>query len=344
MTILAGDTSASIVIAPLPDTLVEGSETVIVTLGSVTGNAGITVDSGNDSDMLNIADDDGALVSIAADSDGAEPSTNGSFTVTMTNPSSSDTKLNYSVGGTAAGSDYTVLSGDVTILAGDTSASIVIAPLPDTLVEGSETVIVTLGSVTGNVGITVDSGNDSDMLNIADDDGALVSIAADSDGAEPSTNGSFTVTMTNPSSSDTKLNYSVGGTAAAGSDYTVLSGDVTILAGDTSASIVIAPLPDTLVEGSETVIVTLGSVTGNAGITVDSGNDSDMLNIADDDGALVSIAADSDGAEPSTNGSFTVTMTNPSSSDTKLNYSVGGNGCGGQRLHGPIRRRDHSGR
>ncbi len=134
------------------------------------------------------------------------------------------------------------------------------------------------------------------------------------------------------------------GTAAAGSDYTVLSGDVTILAGDTSASIVIAPLPDTLVEGSETVIVTLGSVTGNAGITVDSGNDSDMLNIADDDGALVSIAADSDGAEPSTNGSFTVTMTNPEQQRHKAQLQCRRNGCGGQRLHGPIRRRDHSGR
>jgi uncharacterized protein (DUF2141 family) len=53
------------------------------------------------------------------------------------------------------------------------------------------------------------------------------------------------------------VSYTVGGTATPGTDYTRLSGTVTLAEGDTEATIEVVPLPDNRVDPSETVIVTL---------------------------------------------------------------------------------------
>jgi hypothetical protein len=53
------------------------------------------------------------------------------------------------------------------------------------------------------------------------------------------------------------VKYTVGGTAAAGSDYKALVGSVTIPAGATTATVVVSPVNDTLKEGAETVVVKL---------------------------------------------------------------------------------------
>src|SRR5262249_55061845 len=58
------------------------------------------------------------------------------------------------------------------------------------------------------------------------------------------------------------VQYTVGGTATAGTDYTALSGSVTIAAGQDSADISITPLADAVAEGSETVVLTLSSASG----------------------------------------------------------------------------------
>ncbi len=96
-----------------------------------------------------------------------------------------------------AGSDYTVLSGDVTILAGSNSATINVTVINDFLVEGSETVIVTLNSISsGNVGISIDGANNADTVTIDDDDATTVTISAnDASASEPNDNGQFTVSL-----------------------------------------------------------------------------------------------------------------------------------------------------
>src|SRR6185436_19862960 len=55
------------------------------------------------------------------------------------------------------------------------------------------------------------------------------------------------------------VNYTVGGTATAGSDYTTLSGSVSIPIGQASATISVPVLDDAIVEVSETVVVTLSA-------------------------------------------------------------------------------------
>src|SRR5207244_67425 len=95
--------------------------------------------------------------------------------------------------------------------------------------------------------------------------------------------GLFTVSLTQASATDTLISYTVGGTAVSGSDFSPLSGSLTIPENQLSATIPVPVLDDTLVEGSETVSVTLSAITsGDPQIAVGAAN-SATLSIADND-------------------------------------------------------------
>ena len=72
----------------------------------------------------------------------------------------------------------------------------------------------------------------------------------------------FTVTRLGSTASDLTVNYAVGGTATAGSDYTALPGSVIIPAGSSSAEILATVLADSELEQPETVTLTLAAGAG----------------------------------------------------------------------------------
>ena len=114
-----------------------------------------------------------------------------------------------------------------------------------------------------------------------------VSVTNTTDASEPSTNGVFTVNLSTASATDTVVGYSVAGTATAGTDYTALSGTVTISANTTSATISVPVIDDSLVEGDETVIVTLTGVTsGTASLSSTAADLTATNTIGDDDAGL----------------------------------------------------------
>ncbi|RYD21545.1 MAG: hypothetical protein EOP88_11010, partial [Verrucomicrobiaceae bacterium] len=319
--------SAVLTINVSKDSVLEPDEAFTVTLSNASGGYAITMAAASST----ITNDDSATVTVAKVNDGAEANTptNGLFRVTQSAASSTDTVINYTVGGSATGgSDYTALSGSVTITAGNTTADIPVPVLNDATVETTETVSVNLTSISAGhpgatLGATVLAG-----LDITDNDTATVVIAKVNDGAETNspTNGLFRVTQSAFSSSDTVVSYTVGGSATSGSDYTALSGSVTITAGQTTADISVAVLNDAVVEGTETVSVTLTGFTAgdtevSLGATVTA-----ALDITDNDAATVVIAKINDGAETNTptNGLFRVTQSAASSTNTVVTYAVGG--------------------
>jgi len=148
--------------------------------------------------------------------------------------------VSYTVGGTAsAGSDYSTLSGSVTVTAGNTTAVIPVAVQDDSIVEGTETVSVTLTAATSNAAIRPQARTRSTSPMRTRRPSASPSRAAATALSRGSDDGEFTVTMTKASSTDTTVSYTVGGTASAGSDYTALSGSVIVLAGNTTAVIAV---------------------------------------------------------------------------------------------------------
>ncbi len=92
-----------------------------------------------------------------------------------------------------------------------------------------------------------------------------VSIAATANAAETGpANGSFRVSRTGATTNPLIVNYAVNtagiGQATPSSDYTALSGTVTIAAGSSFADIIVFPVDDTLVEGNEDVTLTLAAL------------------------------------------------------------------------------------
>ena len=195
---------------------------------------------------------------------------------------------------------------------------------------------MTLTSITaGDAQISIGAANAA-TVNITDTaDTAQVTIAATTDGIEPGTNGVFTVTLSAASSTDTTVSYTVAGSANAGSDYTALSGSVTILAGGTTATITVPVLDDALVEVAETVIVTLGAVTaGDPQASIGAAN-SATVNITDDDGApvisnaTVSVAENAAAATIVTDLADAVTGTDNDSDGDPIQYSITAGNVGG---------------
>ncbi|MFQ5595356.1 MAG: Calx-beta domain-containing protein [Anaerolineae bacterium] len=198
----------------------------------------------------------------------------GEFTIARSD-TAGDLTVNYSVSGTATnGTDYATLSGTATIASGTSSVTLPVTPIDDTTQEGDETVIVTL---TADQNYTIGTPG-SDTVTIAGDP---VTIAAtDPEASEWGPNvGVFTVSRVDPLG-DVTVNYSVGGSAANGTDYTALAGSVTLASGSDSATIVVMPIDDGLVEGDETVIATLTADPASYSVGIP---DSDTVTIADDD-------------------------------------------------------------
>ena len=171
--------------------------------------------------------------------------------------------------GTAtAGADYTATAGTLTFADGETTKTITVPLTDDALVEGDETVNLTLTSPTG--GATL--GNQSTAtLTIADNDTAQpgvlqFSVAAFSVNENQGT-ATITVTRTGGSNVPVSVAYATSnGTATAGSDYTATSGTLNFGVGETSKTFTIAITNDTLVEGNETVNLTLTNATGGAAL------------------------------------------------------------------------------
>jgi hypothetical protein len=203
----------------------------------------------------------------ASDGTAAESGANtGEFTISRVGASASPLTVSYTIGGTASnGTDYHTIPSEVTIPAGEASATVTVTPIDDGSEEGAEDVTITLLPGVGYaVGLPAMS-----VVVIADDDGvpAVVSVAAvDASAVEAGPDpGSFRIVRTGSTASPLTVVYTVSGTATSGADYVSLPGSVPIPAGWSHIDVPVVPKPDATKEQNETVILTLAA---GAGYTV----------------------------------------------------------------------------
>ncbi len=129
--------------------------------------------------------------------------------------------------------------------------------------------------------------------------------ATDAEALEPGSNtGTFTVSRTGSTGSSLVVNFSVGGTATSGSDYTSIGTSVTIPGGVSSQTVVVTPIDELSVEAIETVTLTLST---NAIYTVGSPSNA-TINISDNDTypPTASITQPTSGAVIAASGSVTI--------------------------------------
>ena len=200
-------------------------------------------------------------------------------------------------GGTAtAGMDYVPTNGTLTFADGVISQTFGVSILVDSLVEGSETVALLLTNAVGlgNVGAVLGPpATIAATLTITDDNfspGQIGFSATTYTVAENVTSRVITVVRTNGTQNLVSVNYATAnGSATAGADYVATAGSLIWASGDNAAkTFTVAILDDTLVEGNETVLLTLSGASGGAVITGPSAT----LSIQDNDD-LVQFAATS---------------------------------------------------
>ncbi|MCU0546193.1 MAG: Ig-like domain-containing protein [Oscillatoriaceae cyanobacterium Prado104] len=153
-----------------------------------------------------------------------------------------------------------------------------------------------------------------------------VNISQNSNASEPNGNGNFRVNLSNSFPVDLVVNYSIGGTATAGTDYNTLSGSVVIPAGSTVANINVGVRDDLVFDPNETVNVTLQAGRNyNLGTTRTA-----SLTIVDNE-PLVSIAAGNTPAEEGeVPGTFVVSLDRAApAGGLVVEYAVGGTATSG---------------
>ena len=258
LTFAPGDTSKSISVNILNDGLTEADETIVVTLSdpinAVLGDA--------TAHTYTILDDDGVptVAFAAANTSVAESAATFHLEVILSSPSELPVTVDYQVaGGTASGSgfDYTLTDGTLTFAQGETSQTIAVTNVDDTLDESDETVVVNLSNPSNATlgSLTVHT------YTILDNDGlpTVTFALASSSAAELVTQAIIEVTLSAPSELTAMVDFEVsGGTGTgAGIDYSLTAGTLTFVPGDVSESITITVLDDSLVEPDESVVVVL---------------------------------------------------------------------------------------
>ncbi len=321
VTIAAGDTSAVISVPVADDSLVEGTETVSVSLtGIASGDPEVTI-GGTSSAAINMLDNDSASWTISGDASVSEGG-NASYDVVLSgsfqagedasvdlaladvDTTSSDyADFNAAVASAVAAysgpGSYSLVGSTLTWTAtadGQTADPLTInlGVVDDVAVEGNEDYTISLSNPASATGASVNLGVTTAVTTtIFDNDAATVSIAATANGEETGpVNGQFTVILSTVSATDTQVDYVVGGSGTSGSDFVPLTGQVTILAGDTTATIDVTTIDDTAVEGTEDVSVTLtGLASGDPSIAI-GGVTSASIDLLDNDAASWTISGD----------------------------------------------------
>ncbi|MBF7093645.1 hypothetical protein IUY40_19160, partial [Flavobacterium sp. ALJ2] len=247
-TIPAGKNFAAIVIDAKTDAVIELDETVTltggaITAGSLTGfswndaakEATVTITDANDpaQKVLNFSKIKADVVEGLT----SNVEVNLPKGVTLGYPLT----VNYTISGTAInGTDYSTLTGTVTIPASYGWGGLYVAAFRDFIIEPDETVILTGGDTEGftwgsdNVAtVTIKDATGTDSANKVLSISPLTASVAEGESTTIEVGLPEGITVSSP----IDINYSISGSATAGTDYTALTGVATIPAGSGTAEI-----------------------------------------------------------------------------------------------------------
>ncbi len=201
-------------------------------------------------------------------------------TATLSEAHTVDITVDLEISGTATlDDDFTITGTQIVIPTGQTTGSVEITTVQDTVDDDDETVIVDISGVTNGD----EAGEQQVIVTIVDDDDPVVpNVSISVDNAEiPEEGGvaTFTVTLSEATTLDVTVDLAASGTAAA-SDFTLSGTQVVIAAGATTGSVTVTAVQDTEDEDNETVVLDIETVTnGN-----EDGTQQATTTIQDDDG------------------------------------------------------------
>lgn len=239
---------------------------------------------------------------------------NANLTATLGSASVGNTVVSYSVGGTAvAGTDFTALSGSVTIPNGQTTVTIPVATLDNAIDQDTRTVIVTLtgatnGAVLGAATEATVSIQDNDTAGVTVSGGPLTI-------AEAAGTGNFTVVLTSePTAAVTITVTSSGPDAAAVSPATLT---FTPANWNSAQTVTATGVDDDVASGGRTVTVSMAAASSDG--AYDSIAIADVgVTVMDDDETGIIVAPTTLSLVEGESGSFTVVLTSEPTADVTI--------------------------
>ena len=258
------------------------------------------------------------------------------FTVTKTGTTGLTTSVSFATapgvtnpanGGTCggAGVDYASISGSLSFLPTDTSKPITVNVCGDAQAEADETFVVNLSApvnaiISDNQGLGTITNDDTDVS---------VAVSPSSVTEDGATNLVYTFTRTGVTTGTLTVNFSVGGSAAFGTDYgqsgaatfTTTSGTVTFTGSNTTAVVTLDPSVDSTVEPDETAVLT---VTSGTGYNVGSPSVATGTITNDDTDVSVAVSPASVLEDGAPNLVYTFTRNGVTTGTLTVNFSVGG--------------------
>ncbi|WP_343673204.1 gliding motility-associated C-terminal domain-containing protein [Chitinophaga sp.] len=304
----AGNSDVQLTIDVIDDLLIEGDESIEIGLLTATDASGTTYLGTQRTLTAKLIDNDNRL-KITKTTDGKElgngNASPGQFQISLpgTLTYNEDILVKYTVDGASsatggAGSTFDYnnsnMTGEIILPANTNSVLLPVNVNDDHIIEPTETVQLTLQTVShsssGAMTFSPNPANISAIVNIEDDDVNIpIGIQSTTDGKEPGgtgNDGSFTIgwPANTYATGFVLVRYTITGTATNGTDYTTVALTKNIPAGTSTVQIPITVKDDNLIEGPETVILTITGFSVGTGVpTLTTGTSVGTVTIADDD-------------------------------------------------------------
>lgn len=129
----------------------------------------------------------------------------------------------------------------------------------------------------------------------------------------------FTLTRTGSTASALTVNYTLGGTASNGIDYSTLTNSVTFAAGASTATININAIDDSVFEGNEIVVLTLAN---NANYVIGAANNATVV-IADNDKPNITVTNPNSGNSLQAGSSYNIIWSDNIAENVKIDLFKG---------------------
>lgn len=315
----ANETTKTITVPIFEDSLVEGNESLTLTLANPSANTSIGTQANA---TLNIIDNDSTIAFSQAEYQVNEDGTviGAAITINRTGISSgtASVKLQLSNGTATGGTDFDNTPQTINFAANEVTKTITVPITNDAEFETAENLTLTLSEPNGgSLGTQTTA-----TLNIIDNDSAPVAAISpltvtQNEGNSSTTAYRFTVNLSKASSQPITIRYRTNnGTATATDDYTDNDGFLTFAAGTLSQTITVNVTGDNKQEANETFTVDLTDATG---ATINPAANSALATIINDDLSTINQAPTITGTPISRVNEFNTYRFIPIASDNDAN-------------------------
>ena len=299
-----GETSKTVTIPIINDTVLENTETINLTLTNPTGGA--TINDAQKSAIVNILDDDfKPTLTVNINSQQVNEGNTIQGTVTR----NTDTTAPLTVTLVNSESSQITVPTTVTIPAGATSATFNITAVDDTLIELPKNYTI-IASASGFI-----SGQNT--VAVIDNDGVILTLTLAANSISEN-GGKAIATVTRNIITNTPLEVQL---SSSDTTEATVPTSVIIPANQASATFEIQGVDDTILDGTQAVIITAKPTYTGTNLTVDAGQATANLNVTDNESPSLTLTLDKNIISETGTATATITRNTPTTEALTVNLT-----------------------